>query len=141
MVGELRDNETIAAALSAAETGHLVLATLHSNSAAQTVERIIDVFPAAQQNQIRVQLANVIAGVVAQRLLPLVQGGRRAAFEVLLGVPAVQALIRDNKIYQLQSVMETNQNLGMQTMEKSFDELVNAGLVNESEVTNYRTIR
>ena len=142
MVGELRDTETIAAALSAAETGHLVLATLHANNAAQTVERIIDVFPASRQNQIRIQFANVIAGVVAQRLLPMANGlGRRAAFEIMLGVPAVQSLIRENKVFQLQSILETNRNLGMQTMEMAFDELVQSGIVTEAEVANYRSIQ
>ena len=134
MVGEMRDTETIAAALTAAETGHLVFGTLHTNNAPQTVDRIIDSFPAHQQNQIRQQLASVILGVVAQRLLPNLDGrGRRAAFEIMIGTPPVQALIRENKTGQLQSILETNFKDGMITMRRSLEELVAAGKISQEQ--------
>ena len=130
MVGEMRDVETIAAVLTAAETGHLVFATIHTNSAPQTVDRIVDSFPSHQQNQIRQQLAGVILGVVSQRLLPRIDNsGRVAAFEILIGTPPVQSLIREGKTHQLQSVLETSGKDGMITLEKSMENLYNAGLV------------
>ncbi len=130
MVGEMRDVETIAAALTAAETGHLVFATIHTNSAPQTIDRIVDSFPNFQQNQIRLQLASVLLGVVSQRLIPkLDNSGRAAAFEVMIGTPPVQSLIREGKTYQLQSVIETSFKDGMITLEKSLTNLYNAGLV------------
>ena len=134
MVGEMRDTETIAAALTAPETGHLVFGTLHTNNAPQTVDRIIDSFPAHQQNQIRQQLASVILGVVAQRLLPNLDGrGRSAAFEIMIGTPPVQALIRENKTGQLQSILETNFKDGMITMRRSLEELVAAGKISQEQ--------
>lgn len=135
MVGEMRDIDTIAAALTAAETGHLVLATLHTNSAPQTLDRIVDSFPAYHQNQIRQQLAGVLLAVVSQRLLPTRDGkGRIAAFELMIGTPPVRALIRDGKTSQLQSVMETSSKDGMITMERALTELYSRGLVSAEEV-------
>jgi len=130
LVGELRDLETIAAVLTAAETGHLVFGTLHTNSAPQSIDRIIDVFPAGQQEQVRVQLANVLSAVVTQQLLPRADGtGLVVATEVLIVTPAVRNLIRENKSFQLVSVMQTSTDLGMTTMEKCVKELVAKGII------------
>lgn len=130
LVGELRDLETIGAALTAAETGHLVFGTLHTNSAPQSIDRIIDVFPAGQQGQIRVQLANVLSAIVTQQLLPRKDGnGLIVATEVLIATPAVRNLIRENKSYQIVSIMQTSGATGMMTMEKSVRDLVARGLV------------
>jgi twitching motility protein PilT len=129
LVGEMRDYETIAAALTVAETGHLVLATLHTNSAAQTVDRIVDVFPEHQQEQIRVQLANVLVGVIAQRLLPAIGGGRVPASEVLLGTAAVKTSIREGKSHLINNVIQTSGELGMQSLENDLARLVNSGKV------------
>lgn len=130
LVGELRDLETIGAALTAAETGHLVFGTLHTNSAPQSIDRIIDVFPAGQQGQIRVQLANVLSAIVTQQLLPRKDGnGLIVATEVLIATPAVRNLIRENKSYQIVSIMQTSGATGMMTMEKSVRDLVGRGLV------------
>lgn len=123
MVGELRDLETIQLALTAAETGHLVLATLHTASAAKTVDRIIDVFPAEQQAQVRAMFAESLEAVISQRLIKRVGGGRVAALEVLIGTTAVRHLIREGKSHQLYSVMQTSHQLGMQTMERHLAEL------------------
>ena len=124
MVGELRDLETIQLALTAAETGHLVLATLHTASAAKTVDRIIDVFPAEKQAQVRAMFAESIEAVISQRLIKRGGGGRVAAVEVLIGTTAVRHLIREGKSHQLYSVMQTSHQLGMQTMERHLAELV-----------------
>lgn len=129
LVGEMRDYETIAAALTVAETGHLVLATLHTNSAAQTIDRIVDVFPEHQQGQIRVQLANVLVGVLAQRLVPAVGGGRTVAMEILLGTTAVKTSIREGKSHLINNVIQTSGDLGMQTLEQDLARLVNGGKV------------
>lgn len=130
LVGELRDLETISAALTAAETGHLVFGTLHTNSAPQSIDRLIDVFPAAQQGQIRVQLANVLSAVVTQQLLTRKDGkGLVMATEVLISTPAIRNLIRENKAYQIVSTMQTSGALGMITMEKCIKELVTKGIV------------
>ncbi len=134
LVGEMRDIETISATLTAAETGHLVLATLHTNNAPQTIDRIIDSFPAHQQNQVKLQLSGVLLGVIAQRLIPLKSGeGRVAAFEVMVGTPAVHALVRDGKTSQLQSIMETGFKDGMITMEKATEELYNKGSISKKD--------
>jgi twitching motility protein PilT len=134
LVGEMRDLETIAAALTLAETGHLVLSTLHTQDAASTVDRIIDVFPPYQQEQIRVMLASTLKGVVSQVLLPKVGGqGRVAAREVLVVTPAISALIREGKTHQIYSAIQTGANSGMCTMEKSLAELHQAGLVSEED--------
>ncbi len=146
LVGEMRDIDTIAAALTAAETGHLVLATLHTNSAPQTIDRIIDSFPSGQQNQIKLQLAGVLLAVVSQRLLPKLDGsGRAAAFEVMVATPPVQALVREGKTHQLQSVLETAAKDGMITLAKSLEELYSRGLVSREEVkslqVDYKQVR
>jgi twitching motility protein PilT len=134
LVGEMRDLETIAAALTLAETGHLVLSTLHTQDAAQTVDRVIDVFPPYQQEQIRVVLAATLKGVVSQVLLPNANGhGRVAAREILVVTPAVSALIREGKTHQIYSAIQTGANYGMCTMEKSLAELHAAGLVTDED--------
>jgi twitching motility protein PilT len=125
LVGEMRDLETISTAITAAETGHLVFGTLHTADAPQTIDRIIDVFPPEAQQQIRVQLAAVLLGVMAQRLLPTADGdGRVASIEVLVNTPAVANLIRSEKVHQIRSVMQTGKAQGMQTMENSLRELL-----------------
>jgi twitching motility protein PilT len=124
----MRDPETMATALTAAETGHLVLATLHTNDTAQTVDRLLDAFPGERQNQIRSQLANVLIAVVGLRLVPRNTGtGRRAAVEVLVATDAVRALIRDAKTHQLRNAIVTGRNAGMQTLESHLSELVMRG--------------
>lgn len=123
MIGEMRDLETISAALTISETGHLTLATLHTNSAVESINRIIDVFPPHQQQQVRTQLAFVILGIITQALLPKIGGGRVLACEVLVATPAVRAMIRDNKIHQIYSLMQAGQKYGMQTMNQSLYKL------------------
>ena len=124
LVGEMRDLETISTALTAAETGHLVFATLHTQSAPQTIDRVIDAFPAAQQGQVRVQLAATLQGVVTQNLVPTADGlGRTAALEILMPDDAVRNLIRQAKIEQIYSVMQTSSSRGMLTMEQSLADL------------------
>lgn len=129
LVGEMRDFETIAAALTVAETGHLVLATLHTNSAAQTIDRIIDVFPNEQQQQVRQQLSGSLEAIVSQRLIPSIGGGRVPACEVLLAIPAVRNLIREGKSHQIDTVIQTSVNLGMITLENSLATWVRAGVI------------
>lgn len=124
MVGEMRDLETIATTVTAAETGHLVLATLHTNDSAQTIDRIIDIFPASQQQQIRSQLANILLAVVSQRLIPRIGGGRVPAVEVLLNNDAVGNLIREGQIHQIINVLDTSLEEGMVSMNRSLAELV-----------------
>ena len=134
LVGEMRDLETIAAALTLAETGHLVLSTLHTQNAAQTVDRIIDVFPPYQQEQIRVMLAATLKGVVSQVLLPKAdRKGRVAAREVMVVTPAISALIREGKTHQIYSAIQTGASHGMCTMETSLAELFNLGLITEDD--------
>ena len=124
LVGEMRDLETISAALTIAETGHLALATLHTNSAAESINRIIDVFPATQQSQVRAQLAFVLEGVITQTLLPRAKGrGRAMAVEIMVATPAIRALIRDDKIHQIYSAMQSGKKHGMQTMNDSLYQL------------------
>ena len=130
LVGEMRDLETISTALTAAETGHLVFGTLHTQSAPSTIDRIIDVFPAEQQEQIRIQIASSLQGVVTQALMPTADGmGRVPALEVLLPDDAVRNLIRQGKVEQIYSVMQTNTSRGMQTMEQSLADLIQRGVV------------
>jgi len=130
LLGEMRDLETISTAITAAETGHLVFATLHTADAPQTIDRMIDVFPSAAQQQIRVQLASVLLGVIAQRLLPRQDGqGRVAAMEVLVNTPAVANLIRSEKVHQIRSMMQTGKSLGMQTMEMALRELLQQRMI------------
>ena len=129
LVGEMRDNETIQTALTIAETGHLVFATLHTNDAAQTLDRIVDVFPGEQQSQIRVQLAGALQAVVSQRLVPRIGGGRVAAFEVLMATFAVRNIVRDGRTNQLRNIITTSSKDGMLTLESSLSELVASGVV------------
>jgi twitching motility protein PilT len=129
LVGEMRDLETISLAVSAAETGHLVFGTLHTSSAAQTVDRIIDVFPPHQQSQIRTQLSESLQGVIAQTLIPKIGGGRVAALEIMTTTAAVKNLIREGKTFQLPSIIETNSNLGMMTLGQALQELVIKGII------------
>lgn len=129
LVGEMRDYETIAAALTIAETGHLVFATLHTNNAAQTVDRIVDVFPEYQQSQVRLQLSNTIEGVISQRLLPMLGGGRIPATEILLGTPAVQTTIREGKSHLIDNIIQTSRELGMETLEMSLAKMVQEGKI------------
>jgi twitching motility protein PilT len=124
MVGEMRDAETIATAITAAETGHLVLATLHTNSASQTVHRIVDTFVGEQQNQIRAQLSGSLLGVVSQRLIPSLDGGLVPACEIMFNTPAVSNLIRENKVYEIPLVIETSSDIGMVSLNRSLAELV-----------------
>ena len=130
LVGEMRDLETISTALTAAETGHLVFATLHTQDAPQTVDRVIDVFPAHQQQQIRVQLATSLQGVVTQQLIPLVGGqGRTVATEIMVATPAIRNLIREGKVHQIYSSMQAGARFGMRSMDQSLAELVRTGKI------------
>lgn len=124
LVGEMRDLETISTAITAAETGHLVFGTLHTKGAANTIDRIIDVFPPEQQEQIRIQLADVLECVISQALLPRLGGGRRAVHEILVALPAVRSLIRQNKSFQITSTMQTNRRQGMQLLDDGLADLV-----------------
>ena len=134
LIGEMRDLETISAALTIAETGHLALATLHTNSAAETINRIIDVFPSHQQSQVRAQLAFVLEGVITQTLLPRARGGGRVcACEIMICTPAVRACIRDDKVHQIYSIMQAGKKHGMQTMNDAFYQLIVSGEVSEEE--------
>jgi twitching motility protein PilT len=141
LVGEMRDHTTISTALTAAETGHLVLATLHTNSATQTINRIIDVFPPHQQSQIRIQLASVLAGIISQRLLQKADGtGRIAATEILVNLPSVANLIRNEKVEQVNNIIQTSRSAGMHTIETSVTQLLEKGIVNYDEVQEMFTI-
>ena len=124
MVGEMRDPETMAIAITAAETGHLVFSTLHTNSAAQTIHRIVDSFPPEQQNQVRAQLSGSLLGIVSQRLIPRIKGGLIPACEIMINTPAISNLIRENKIHEIPSVIETSAELGMMTLNRSLADLV-----------------
>jgi twitching motility protein PilT len=129
LVGEMRDNETIHLAVTAAETGHLVFGTLHTNSAAESIDRMVGVFPADQQEQIRTQLSNSIVAVVTQQLLPKVGGGRVGAIEIMIANSAIRNLIREAKAHQMHSIMQTQTNIGMQTMDQALRDLVLEGRV------------
>ena len=134
LVGEMRDLETISMALTAAETGHLVFSTLHTISAAETIERIIDVFPPQQQNQVRMQLAGSLLGVVAQTLLPTLDGkGRIPALEVMIANPAIKNLIRESKAYQIQSIIQISRKDGMQSLDQSLKDLLMEGKISREE--------
>ena len=138
LVGEMRDPETIATAITAAETGHLVFATLHTGSAAQTIDRIIDAFPAHQQQQIRIQLSVTLQGIVAQQLLPRLNGkGRIAALEVLVATPAVRNIIREGKTHQLTSVIQTGVKFGMQPMDIALRDLYRKGIISYDEAVSH----
>lgn len=129
LIGEMRDLETISAAITIAETGHLVFATLHTNSAAQSIDRMIDVFPPHQQPQVRSQLANILMAICSQRLVPSIGGGRVAAAEILITNPAVRNIIREGKAHQLDAVIQTGADQGMQTMDRTLVSLVQAGTI------------
>lgn len=137
LIGEMRDLETISAAITIAETGHLVFATLHTNSAAQSIDRMIDVFPPHQQPQVRAQLANILMGICSQRLVPSIGGGRVVAAEVLVANPAVRNIIREGKSHQLDAVIQTGADQGMQSMDKTLVGLVQAGTVTFEEARNF----
>jgi twitching motility protein PilT len=133
LVGEMRDLETIRLALSAAETGHLVFGTLHTSSAAKTIDRVVDVFPAAEKEMVRSMLSESLRAVISQTLLKKIGGGRVAAHEIMLGTPAVRNLIRENKIAQMYSAIQTGQSIGMQTLDQNLQELLAKGLINKDE--------
>lgn len=138
LIGEMRDLETISTALTAAETGHLVLSTLHTNDAASTVERIIDTFPAAQQNQVRSMVANTLRGVVCQRLFPRVdEAGMIPATEVLVSTPAVRNCIRENRIFEIPNIIETNRALGMALFDESLKRLYFNGKISRQDALTY----
>jgi twitching motility protein PilT len=137
LIGEMRDLETIASAITIAETGHLVLATLHTNSASQSIDRMIDVFPPHQQPQIRAQLSNILMAIVSQRLIPSIGGGRIAAAEILVATPAVRNIIREGKSHQLEAVIQTGTEFGMQSMDKQLVSLIHAGTITYDEARNY----
>jgi twitching motility protein PilT len=140
LVGEMRDLETIAAAITIAETGHLTFATLHTNSCAQTINRIIDVFPEGQQAQVRAQLSLVIEGVLSQTLMPRIGGGRAMALEIMVSTPAIRNLIREEKIHQIYSSIQSGSKFGMQTMNQSLAELVKRRQVTREEAMNRSTL-
>ncbi len=137
LIGEMRDLDTISTAMTAAETGHLILATLHTNDSAQTIDRIVDIFPAHQQNQIRLQLASTLIGVVSQRLVPRIGGGRIPAVEIMIKNHAVENLIRENKAYQIDSVIETSLQEGMISLDKSLADLVHQGAITVDDAITY----
>lgn len=136
LVGELRDLETIRLAISAAETGHLVFGTLHTNSAPKTIDRIIDVFPAEEKSMVRSMLSESLRAVISQTLLKKVGGGRIAAHEIMIGIPAIRNLIREDKVPQMYSVIQTGQQHGMQTMDQCLQKLVAQGLVSRQDAAS-----
>lgn len=137
LIGEMRDYETIAAAITIAETGHLVFATLHTNSAAQTIDRIVDVFPESQQSQVKLQLASVIEGVLSLRLVPAVAGGRVAVAEIMTGTPAIRTTIRDGKSHLIDNVIQTSAELGMMNLETALANAVKAGKIHVEVALSY----
>jgi twitching motility protein PilT len=137
LIGEMRDLETIAAAITIAETGHLVFATLHTNSASQSIDRMVDVFPPHQQPQVRAQLGNMLMAICSQRLVPALSGGRIAAAEILIATPAVRNIIREGKNYQLEAVIQTGAEHGMQSMDRTLVNLVHGGVISYEEARNY----
>jgi twitching motility protein PilT len=137
LVGEMRDLETIEAALSISETGHLAFATLHTNSAAESINRIIDVFPANQQEQIRVALSFSLQAIVSQTLIPRIGGGRVMALEILVVTPAIRAIIRDDKVHQIYSMIQSGQKFGMKTMNQSLSELYQTGKIALNDAMSY----
>jgi twitching motility protein PilT len=137
LIGEMRDLETISAAVTIAESGHLVLATLHTNDAPQALDRITDSYLGAQQQQVRIQLASCLAGVIYQQLIPAVGGGRVAAFEVLIANNAVRAMIKDGRTDQIRTVLQTSLREGSQTLERSLNQLLRAGLISERDARSH----
>ncbi|MFN2348255.1 MAG: type IV pilus twitching motility protein PilT [Thioalkalivibrio sp.] len=139
LVGEMRDLETIRLALTAAETGHLVFGTLHTSSAAKTIDRIVDVFPAAEKDMVRAMLSESLRAVISQTLLKRIGGGRVAAHEIMLGTPAIRNLIRENKIAQMYSAIQTSQGAGMQTLDSSLKELLARGIIGKEDARRKAT--
>ena len=137
LVGEMRDPETIASAITVAETGHLVFSTLHTNSASQSIDRIVDSFPPHQQGQIRIQLASTLKGIISKRLLPKIGGGRTSANEILLGTAAIASNIREGKTHLIDSIIQTSQELGMVTLEISLAKLVKTGEISLETAKTY----
>jgi twitching motility protein PilT len=137
LLGEMRDLETIASAITIAETGHLVFATLHTNSASQSIDRMIDVFPPHQQSQIRAQLSNILMAICSQRLIPVIGGGRIAAAEILIATPAVRNIIREGKSHQLEAVIQTGAEFGMQSMDKTLVSLIKNGTISFEEAREF----
>ena len=137
LLGEMRDLETISSAITIAETGHLVFATLHTNSAAQSVDRMIDVFPAHQQPQVRSQLSNILMAICAQRLIPAIGGGRIAAAEIMIANSAIRSLIRDGKTHQIDSMIQTGASAGMQTMDATLANMVKRGQVSFEDARDF----
>ena len=137
LIGEMRDLETIQAAITIAETGHLVFATLHTNSAAQSIDRMIDVFPAHQQPQVRSQLSNILMAVCAQRLVPAIGGGRVVAAEIMIANSAIRSLIRDGKTHQIDNAIQTGADQGMQTMDRTLAKLVQTGVITYDSAREY----
>lgn len=137
LIGEMRDRETIASAITIAETGHLVFATLHTNSGAQTIDRIVDSFPDEQQGQIKLQLSNILEAVFSQRLVPLNEGGRIAAFEVLIASNAVRTAIREGKTHQIDNIIQTSKELGMTSLEATLAGYVKEGLVSLEKAQSF----
>lgn len=137
LIGEMRDLETISAAITIAETGHLVFATLHTNSASQSIDRMIDVFPPHQQPQVRSQLANILQGICAQRLVPAIGGGRVVAAEVMVANPAIRNIIREGKSHQLDTIIQTGGDQGMQTMDRTLVKLVQSGVVTYDDAREF----
>ncbi|MEJ2760446.1 MAG: type IV pilus twitching motility protein PilT [Gammaproteobacteria bacterium] len=133
LVGEMRDLETIRLALTAAETGHLVFGTLHTSSAAKTIDRIVDVFPAAEKDMVRAMLSESLRAVISQALMKKKGGGRMAAHEIMIGTPAIRNLIRENKVAQMYSAIQTGQQFGMQTLDQNLQQIVQKGLVDKAE--------
>ncbi len=133
LVGEMRDLETIRLALTAAETGHLVFGTLHTSSASKTIDRVVDVFPAAEKDMVRAMLSESLRAVISQTLLKRIGGGRLAAHEIMIGTPAIRNLIRENKIAQMYSAIQTGQNVGMQTLDQCLKDLLSKGVVGKEE--------
>lgn len=137
LIGEMRDLETIRAAITIAETGHLVFASLHTNSAAQSIDRMIDVFPDHQQSQIRSQLSNILMAICSQRLVPAINGGRVVATEIMLANPAIRTLIRDGKTHQIDTAIQTGSDQGMWTMDYSLSRLVQSGIISYNTAQDY----
>jgi twitching motility protein PilT len=136
LIGEMRDLETISAAITIAETGHLVFATLHTNSASQSIDRMVDVFPPHQQPQVRSQLGNILMAICSQRLVPALAGGRIAAAEILIATPAVRNIIREGKNYQLEAVIQTGAEYGMQSMDRTLANMIHGGIISYDEARN-----
>lgn len=137
MIGEIRDRDSMQTALTVAETGHLVFATLHTNDAGQTIERIIDSFPSDQQQQVQSQLANALSGVISQRLLPWTAGGRIPAIEIMMATTAIRNVIREGNVHQIAGIIQTSSDVGMQTMDSSLQTLVDAGAVRLEDARAY----